>query len=72
MRAPFPSPGDQSFSGRWAGTQGFRHRGQTNVAFCDGHAESRRERFTANADGADNVAAGTGFLSVDNSLYDLK
>jgi prepilin-type N-terminal cleavage/methylation domain-containing protein/prepilin-type processing-associated H-X9-DG protein len=72
MRAPFPSSGDQSFSGRWAGTQGYRHRGRTNVVFCDGHAESRLERFTANADGADNVAAGTGFLSPDNSLYDLK
>lgn len=69
MRAPFPNPGDESFAGRWAGTQGFRHRKQTNVAFVDGHAESLRDRFTDNADGAANVAPGTGFLSKDNSLY---
>lgn len=70
MRAPFPNPGDASFAGRWAGTQGFRHRKMTNVAFCDGHAESLRERFTDNADGgAAKVAPGTGFLSKDNRLY---
>jgi prepilin-type processing-associated H-X9-DG protein/prepilin-type N-terminal cleavage/methylation domain-containing protein len=69
MRAPFPSPGDASFGGRWAGTQGFRHRKMTNVAFCDGHAESLRDRFIDNADGAVNVAASTGFLSKDNTLY---
>jgi prepilin-type N-terminal cleavage/methylation domain-containing protein/prepilin-type processing-associated H-X9-DG protein len=69
MRAPFPNPGDASFDGRWAGTQGFRHLGQTNVAFCDGHADSLGTRYTQNKDGADNVAPGTGFLSPDNSLY---
>lgn len=70
MRAPYPNPGDRSFDGRYAGTQGFRHLGLTNVAFCDGHAESLSNRFTDNADGAANVAPGTGFLSSDNSLYD--
>ncbi len=70
MRAPWPNSGDASFAGRWAGTQGYRHRGgRTNVAFCDGHAESRGDRFTANQDGAANVAAGTGFLSADNRAY---
>jgi prepilin-type processing-associated H-X9-DG protein len=69
MRAPFPNPGDASFSGRWAGTQGFRHRGRTNVAFCDGHGEATPDHFSENADGADNVARGTGFLSKDNSMY---
>jgi prepilin-type N-terminal cleavage/methylation domain-containing protein/prepilin-type processing-associated H-X9-DG protein len=69
MRAPFPNPGDAEFSGRWAGTQGFRHLGRTNVAFCDGHAEALLDRFTNNDDGAENVAAGTGFLSVDNRMY---
>jgi prepilin-type processing-associated H-X9-DG protein/prepilin-type N-terminal cleavage/methylation domain-containing protein len=69
MRAPFPSDGDRAFVGRWSGTQGYRHRKQTNVAFCDGHAESLRERFTDNADGAANVADGTGFLSSDNRGY---
>jgi prepilin-type N-terminal cleavage/methylation domain-containing protein/prepilin-type processing-associated H-X9-DG protein len=71
MRAPFPNPGDASFSGRWSGTQGFRHLKRTNVAFCDGHAESLSGCYTNNADGAANVAPGTGFLSPDNSLYDL-
>ena len=69
MRAPFPNSGDATFSGRWGGTQGFRHLGKTNVAFCDGHAESLAERFTDNADGTANLAPGTGFLSKDNSLY---
>lgn len=72
MRAPWPNPGDQSFTGRWAGTQGFRHQKRSNTAFCDGHAESWRNRFTENKNGAGNVAAGTGFLSADNSLYDLE
>ncbi len=71
MRAPWPNPGDQGFKGRWAGTQGFRHSKRSNAAFCDGHAESLRERFTDNKDGAAKVAADTGFLSADNSLYDL-
>lgn len=69
MRAPFPNPGDETFSGRWAGTQGFRHRKTTNVAFCDGHAETLRNRYTENADGPANVSAMTGFLSKDNALY---
>jgi prepilin-type processing-associated H-X9-DG protein/prepilin-type N-terminal cleavage/methylation domain-containing protein len=71
MRAPWPNPGDAAFRGRWAGTQGFRHGGRSNAAFCDGHVESPRERFTENVDDATRVAAGTGFLSADNSLYDL-
>ncbi len=69
MRAPFPNPGDASFDGRYAGTQGFRHLGKTNVAFCDGHGDSLGTRYTANKDGAQNVAPGTGFLSADNKLY---
>lgn len=72
MRAPFPNPGDATFDGRWAGTQGFRHLRRTNVAFCDGHAEALLDRFTDNKDGAGNVAPGTGFLSKDNSMYDTQ
>ena len=72
MRAPWPNPGDASFSGRWAGTQGFRHLKRTNAAFCDGHAETLRQRFTQNSDGASHVAVDTGFLSSDNSMYDLE
>jgi len=71
MRAPFPNPGDANFSGRYAGTQGFRHDSRSNVASCDGHAESWSACYTTNSDGAANVAPGTGFLSSDNSLYDL-
>jgi prepilin-type N-terminal cleavage/methylation domain-containing protein/prepilin-type processing-associated H-X9-DG protein len=72
MRAPWPNPGDANFSGRYAGTQGFRHDGRSNVAFCDGHAESLSACYTTNSDGAVNVAPGTGFLSPDNSRYDLQ
>lgn len=72
MRAPWPNPGDETFKGRWAGTQGFRHSGLSNTGFCDGHVESLRDRYTSNADGAERVASGTGFLSEDNSIYDLE
>ncbi len=69
MRAPFPNPGDQTFFGRWSGTQGFRHLQKTNVGFCDGHAETLSGRFTDNSDGSQNIALGTGFISKDNRLY---
>ncbi|MDB5297990.1 MAG: hypothetical protein JWO31_3973 [Phycisphaerales bacterium] len=71
MRAPFANPGDATFAGRYAGTQGYRHLGRTNAAFCDGHAESLADRFTGKPADAANVAAGTGFLSPDNRYYDL-
>ncbi len=70
MRAPFPNPGD-SFTSRWSGTQGFRHRRRSNAAFGDGHAGAFAVSYTNNADGAAGVAPGTGFLSPDNSAYDL-
>ncbi len=71
MRAPFDSPGDDTFNGRWAGTQGFRHLGTTNVAFCDGHADSLADRYTETDDynAANNFTPTVGFLSPDNSLY---
>jgi prepilin-type processing-associated H-X9-DG protein len=72
MRAPWPNPADLSFNGRWSGTQGFRHEKRSNTAFCDGRAESLKNCYTTNADGANNVAANTGFLSPDNSAYDLE
>ena len=68
MRSPFPAPGYRWFGSRAAGTQGFRHRGQTNVAFCDGHAETLGNRHTQTSDPT-APAPGTGFLSPDNSLY---
>ena len=72
MRAPWPNPGDEDFEPRWSGTQGFRHLKLSNAAFCDGHVESLRNVYTDNADGLNNVAPGTGFLSPDNSMYDLQ
>jgi prepilin-type processing-associated H-X9-DG protein len=73
MRAPFPHAGDQTITTRAAGTQGFRHRGMTNVAFCDGHAQSLGDRFTNTVPSEmPKVAPRTGFLSADNSLYDLE
>jgi prepilin-type processing-associated H-X9-DG protein/prepilin-type N-terminal cleavage/methylation domain-containing protein len=73
MRAPLKdSPladGDSvSPAIRAAGTQAFRHRGYTNVAFCDGHAESLSLRYT-NTSPATFIGAGTGFLSFDNTMY---
>ncbi len=78
MRAPFNDPdpsrtGGEYFSGRYAGTQGFRHRKKTNVAFVDGHAESIKQRYTKTVPWQmSNVAPDTGFLSEDNSMYDLE
>jgi prepilin-type processing-associated H-X9-DG protein len=70
MRSPAisPFPSDAMVPQRTTGTQGFRHNRRTNVAFADGHAESLGERHTAGKP----VAEGTGFLSDDNSIYDLE
>jgi prepilin-type processing-associated H-X9-DG protein/prepilin-type N-terminal cleavage/methylation domain-containing protein len=74
MRAPFndlEGYGDADSSLRAAGTQGFRHLERTNIGFCDGHVESLDRRYTE-TDATSPVAAGTGFISPDNSLYDLR
>ncbi|MDO8302798.1 MAG: type II secretion system protein [Sedimentisphaerales bacterium] len=73
MRSPFFGPNDGG-PGNWAGTQGFRHLGQTNVAYCDGSARPQKERYTQTEDPAEasNIAPLTGFLSPDNSAYDLE
>lgn len=71
MRAPFPGPLDTDAATAAAGTQGFRHRGRTNVGFADGHAESLKERYTETASFGE-PAPGCGFLSPDNRLYDLE
>jgi prepilin-type processing-associated H-X9-DG protein len=73
MRAPWANPGDAQFWGRSAGTQGYRHLNRTNVAFCDGHAEPWGQRCTETyPHEKGRIAPGTGFLSPDNSLYDLE
>lgn len=82
MRAPFANPRDASFSdpGRAAGTQGYRHLGNTNVAFCDGHAQSWQELYTETDPIGqeqldrynENYKERIGFLSSDNRLYNLR
>ncbi len=69
MRCPQTSPGDGTFSGRTAGTQGLRHGKMTNAAFADGHAESFRQLYSA---GYAGLPADCGFFSPDNSMYDLE
>jgi len=80
MRAPQIWDGDTNSSLKIAGTQGYRHRGKTNVAWCDGSSSSQEECFT------DTVSSGKdelelynktatekiGFLSKDNDAYDLE
>ena len=83
MRAPLREvplgQGDNVDDGtRLAGTQGYRHRGRTNVCYADGHAASVLERSTgvgttaggtAAYTAGQTAAAGTGFLSPDDSAY---
>lgn len=63
---------------RMGGMQGFRHLGRTNALWVDGHASSESGRFgTYDAGPVSNPrqsVAGDplGFLSEDNSLYDLQ
>ena len=84
MRAPVRMDGTDIGDGlnpisRTAGTQGYRHLKRTNVCYCDGHAESVADRFTATGTSVGGTisynpdvaaAPGTGFLSQDNSAYD--
>jgi prepilin-type N-terminal cleavage/methylation domain-containing protein/prepilin-type processing-associated H-X9-DG protein len=80
MRAPWPDQNNGGDSSdiddlRSAGTQGFRHSGLSNTAFCDGHAESLSACFTnfeADPYNPGAVAPGTGFLCQSNSLYSLE
>jgi prepilin-type N-terminal cleavage/methylation domain-containing protein/prepilin-type processing-associated H-X9-DG protein len=70
MRSPFPGPADSyfNFASASSGTQGYRHRGKTNVVFADGHADTLSDLFTQTSD-HHAPGAGTGFLSVDNAMY---
>jgi prepilin-type N-terminal cleavage/methylation domain-containing protein/prepilin-type processing-associated H-X9-DG protein len=82
MRAPFKSDADRTFNARYAGTQGFRHLGTTNVAWADGHSSSSGKVYTvvepakqrALIDSYNRAAKdqNVGFLSPDNSAYDLE
>jgi prepilin-type N-terminal cleavage/methylation domain-containing protein/prepilin-type processing-associated H-X9-DG protein len=73
MRAPWPNPGDMNFHERYAGTQDYRHLNATNAAYCDGSVKTVHKLYTETDKWVkDNIADGTGFLSPDNSAYDLK
>ncbi len=73
MRAP---KRDSQYDGssksiREAGTQGFRHRGKTNMVFCDGHVESFDQPYKYG--GEEGFVYGKcGFISDDNYLYSLE
>lgn len=79
MRAPWESGGD-TFLDRDAGTQGYRHLGKTNVAFCDGHSVSWKDLYTNTSSNGRKILdtynsthkEKIGFLSPDNSAYDLE
>ena len=78
MRSPFPGPLDAGAGTALAGTQGFRHRGATHVAFADASVQSLKTRHTTtvtdrkNPANSPTPAKNCGFLSVDNSLYNLE
>jgi prepilin-type processing-associated H-X9-DG protein len=79
MRSPQASDSDWYFSGRAAGTQGFRHNQRTNVVFCDGAAVSKKDVFIEIASAKsreqlkryniEHPKSPVGFLSADNSAY---
>jgi prepilin-type processing-associated H-X9-DG protein len=82
MRAPILMSGTDigdsvSISTRLAGTQGARHLGKANVCWMDGHASpvplasnlAGQNRQGVVTYGAVSAAAGTGFLSADNTAY---
>jgi len=74
MRSPFTGPldSDQALLRPYS-TQGFRHAAKTNVAWCDGSATTLKKRYTETYDSLKPLIADqTGFLSEDNSAYDLK
>jgi prepilin-type N-terminal cleavage/methylation domain-containing protein/prepilin-type processing-associated H-X9-DG protein len=77
MRAPFADLTNGGDTGEQAsaGTQAYRHLERTNVVFSDGHAAGWQELYAETAaNQKQNVldAPQVGFLSEDNSLYDLR
>ena len=71
MRSPYPGPMDADAGTALAGTQGFRHlRNSTHVAFADGSVRALHTRYTKTA-ARGEPASKCGFLSEDNTLYDL-
>ena len=81
MRSPWIWVGDGDYLIRKGGTQGYRHCKMTNVAWCDGHASSQRGLYTESYDSVKRDVeryntigsdCRIGFLSPDNSLYDIE
>ena len=81
MRAPWQWDGDTDNSLKAAGTQAYRHANLTNVAWCDGHADSQKDLYTettlqekvkVDIYNENDKYSKVGFLSPDNSAYDLK
>ncbi len=78
MRSPQTSPTEPPGTPSQAGTQGFRHRGKTNVAWADASAEALsidpRDRVPTHLRTPtllNIIGANNGFIGTDNSLYDL-
>jgi prepilin-type N-terminal cleavage/methylation domain-containing protein/prepilin-type processing-associated H-X9-DG protein len=78
MRSPQLSPTEPPGTPSHAGTQGFRHRGKTNVAWADGSAEAisidPRNRVPSHLRTPtilNIIGTNNGFIGTDNSLYDL-
>ena len=80
MRSPQAGKLDNDFGDgyRYAGTQGYRHLGRTNVAYCDGTVASISQLYSETKSKAiiekynKQSIVQVGFLSVDNDAYDLK
>lgn len=80
MRSTLAWKGDSDPFMRLGGTQGFRHHGQTSIAWADGHVSAQKEYYTDNISIIQSQLEAhnkineikIGFLSSDNSLYDLK
>jgi len=80
MRAPWKWNGDTDNSLKAAGTQGYRHAGTTNIAWCDGHTNSQKQVYSETVPEEklkidrynDSTKIKVGFFSPDNSAYDLK
>jgi len=80
MRSPMAWAGDTNTSVRAGGTQGFRHNGSTNAGWADGHVSSQKECRTNTYSGIRKQLEEynktnrikIGFLSEDNSAYDLR
>lgn len=80
MRSPQAGKLDKDFgnSHRYAGTQGYRHLGRTSVGYCDGsvgrvgrvYTETKSKGIIEEYNKNNKVKVG--FLSADNSGYDLE